>query len=167
MLEVYNERVVDLLDLRSGAGGAGGGGGGGGGGDKPDAAGSGLDIRVGKNGCFVEGLSEWVVQSAVEVGALLTQGAVNRRVASNNVNEHSSRSHMVVLVKVGFIYLFNCGRGWSDVSFTHLSSLPTHPPTTHPSNPPHTLQIDREDRLTGRVSSGRLCLCDLAGSERE
>ena len=95
MLEVYNERIADLLNASSLSVVVSGGGGGGGG-----ASGGGLEVRVGKAGAFVEGLSEWVVRSTEEVKALMAQGQQNRRVASNNVNEHSSRSHGVILVKV-------------------------------------------------------------------
>jgi hypothetical protein len=97
MLEVYNEKVVDLLtDVK---------------------ATEGLEVRMGKEGVFVEGLSEWSVTNVTEVNETITRGGHSRTIASNNVNEHSSRSHLVILVRVdrenhrtglvtaGFMYL--------------------------------------------------------------
>ena len=55
MLEVYNEKVVDLLDGKDGKDKTTGG-------ELP-----GLEVRVGKGGSFVEGLSEWPCPKAVDV----------------------------------------------------------------------------------------------------
>ena len=87
--QVYNEKVKDLL------GGEGG----------EDATTADLDVRVGKGprgapSVYVEGLVECEVQSLDEVEHLMTEGQRNRHVGSNNVNEHSSRSHLVLCVKV-------------------------------------------------------------------
>ena len=49
---------------------------------------------------IVENLSEKVISNMEEVVAMLALGTKNRRVASNNVNEHSSRSHLVMVVRV-------------------------------------------------------------------
>ena len=86
MLEVYNEAIKDLL----GSGG--------------DAA-SDLEIRVGKGSrggpsVYVEGLVECEVSALEEVERLMREGGRSRHVGSNNVNEHSSRSHLVVSVSV-------------------------------------------------------------------
>ena len=59
-----------------------------------------LEVRLGKQGTYVEGLSEWPISGVEDALALFSRGQSNRQVASNNVNEHSSRSHLVILVKV-------------------------------------------------------------------
>lgn len=59
-----------------------------------------LDIRIGKQGTFVNNLSEWPVRCVEESFSLMDRGAINRHTASNNVNEHSSRSHLVTIIKV-------------------------------------------------------------------
>jgi kinesin family protein C2/C3 len=87
MLEVYNETISDLL-----------------GGGKASEE-SDLDIRVGKGSrgpacVYVEGLVECEVSSLAEVEHLMTQGARNRHVGGTAMNEHSSRSHLVLTVSV-------------------------------------------------------------------
>lgn len=59
-----------------------------------------LDVRMGKQGTYVDGLSEWPVSCMEDALATIGRGASNRMVASNHVNEHSSRSHLVTLIKV-------------------------------------------------------------------
>mmetsp|Transcript_34066 Transcript_34066/g.40067 ORF Transcript_34066/g.40067 Transcript_34066/m.40067 type:complete len:668 (+) Transcript_34066:232-2235(+) len=76
MLEVYNESIRDLLCV-------------------PEDS-VGLDIRSGS----VEGLKEYSVSSMEDVETLICQGFQTRTVGSNNVNEHSSRSHLVLCLKV-------------------------------------------------------------------
>ena len=84
MLEVYNEQVIDLLDEGSGS---------------PETRTT-LDVRMGKNGTFVAGLVEVEVMSMEDVNELLSLGVANRSVGAHNVNEHSSRSHLVFSVRV-------------------------------------------------------------------
>ena len=57
-------------------------------------------MRVGKLGTYVDGLSEWPIRNMEDALATIARGAANRMVASNHVNEHSSRSHLVSLIKV-------------------------------------------------------------------
>ena len=88
ILEVYNERIIDLLGQTQSS-------------PPPNASGtSSLEVRVGKNGVFVEGLGQWLAANSEEVHLLMERGSAMRQVASNNVNEHSSRSHLVTIVKV-------------------------------------------------------------------
>lgn len=68
--------------------------------DLLEASGDDLEVRMGKQGTHVHNLSEWPVHSVDEALTLFARGQSNRQVASNNINEHSSRSHLVVLVKV-------------------------------------------------------------------
>jgi kinesin family protein 5 len=49
---------------------------------------------------YVEGLSRYAVQSVVDLTELLRRGDHNRSTAATNMNETSSRSHAVLIVKV-------------------------------------------------------------------
>lgn len=80
VLEVYNEDVFDLL-----VDGA----------NRPK-----LEIRHGERGTFVQGLTNIEVDSLENVMDLLSVADRNRSQASTNLNEHSSRSHMIVTVSV-------------------------------------------------------------------
>ncbi|CAM9779321.1 unnamed protein product [Ascophyllum nodosum] len=95
MLEVYNESIKDLL-MESG---------------RPAVDNvhnvdtrhkhEKHDIRVDKKGrVYVEGLVESEVATLKEVEELVVLGGRNRTVGSNNVNEHSSRSHLVLQVYI-------------------------------------------------------------------
>eukprot|EP00542_Grammatophora_oceanica_P001815 CAMPEP_0194062682 /NCGR_PEP_ID=MMETSP0009_2-20130614/78209_1 /TAXON_ID=210454 /ORGANISM="Grammatophora oceanica, Strain CCMP 410" /LENGTH=1363 /DNA_ID=CAMNT_0038714507 /DNA_START=39 /DNA_END=4130 /DNA_ORIENTATION=- len=84
MLEIYNDEVYDLL-----------------GSDKPRANADRLDIRKNKSGRVeVPGLAKKSVSSIQDVMRLLKKGNSARATASTNLNEHSSRSHMVLVVDV-------------------------------------------------------------------
>ena len=63
-------------------------------------AGSDLAIRMRKDEVFVENLTECDVEGSDDVEELMQLASSNRSTASNNVNEHSSRSHLVLSVKV-------------------------------------------------------------------
>jgi len=75
VLEVYNEAINDLLVT--------------GGGDK-------LEVKQGPKGNHVPGLT----QVPVSVQKLLQVSDKNRSQASTNMNEHSSRSHMMMTVSI-------------------------------------------------------------------
>ncbi|CAE7839158.1 KIN14J, partial [Symbiodinium microadriaticum] len=79
MLEVYNEKIRDLLTL--------------------DEETVDLDVRMGKTGTYVDGLGEYPIRTLDDALETIGRGAANRMVASNHVNEHSSRSHLVSLIK--------------------------------------------------------------------
>ena len=89
MLEIYNDEVYDLLDLG------------------PSSSSTGiprkrtLDIRLSaENTVEVPGLVKESVSTVTEVLGVLDRGNSNRATASTNLNEHSSRSHMVLQVEV-------------------------------------------------------------------
>eukprot|EP00752_Nemacystus_decipiens_P003758 g3461.t2 len=85
MLEVYNESIKDLF-VEPG---------------RPAAAANKHDIRLDKKGrVYVEGLVEREVETLEEVEELVVLGGRNRTVGNNNVNEHSSRSHLVLQVHI-------------------------------------------------------------------
>lgn len=74
-LEIYNEEVTDLLHTSS----------------------TNLQIRDGdvKRGVYVQGLSSHPVASLADVLRLIAFGSENRKIASTELNERSSRSHSV------------------------------------------------------------------------
>ena len=88
--EIYNEVLSDLLDPSSKkhAGGA----------NKNSA---GLEVKEHPVlGVYVKGLQEIVVEEANKMDQLIQQGMANRHVASTAMNEESSRSHSVFIIKV-------------------------------------------------------------------
>ena len=97
MLEIYNDEVYDLLtDLPAGATAAD---------KKQNAIKTGgkatLEIRRNADGLIeVPNLTKEKVNSIEDVMALLKRGNSCRATASTDLNEHSSRSHMVLTVEV-------------------------------------------------------------------
>ena len=90
MLEIYNDEVYDLLD--SGFGTTDG---------TPRSSKKSLDIRHGEEQTVeVPGLIKEKVGSVASVLAALDRGNLNRAKATTNLNEHSSRSHMILRVEV-------------------------------------------------------------------
>ena len=80
MLEIYNERIRDLL--------------------APGAAAAELKLRATPKGTFVEGAKRCAAQSYAEIDALMGRGTLNRTVASTSMNATSSRAHTVVTITV-------------------------------------------------------------------
>uniref|UniRef100_A0A7S2K311 Kinesin motor domain-containing protein n=1 Tax=Leptocylindrus danicus TaxID=163516 RepID=A0A7S2K311_9STRA len=88
MLEIYNDEVYDLLSKNDTAVIASG-------------KASSLDIRRSSAGYMeVPGLVKEDVSSPQDVANLLQRGNAKRSTSSTNMNEHSSRSHMVLHVEV-------------------------------------------------------------------
>ncbi|KAG2495257.1 hypothetical protein HYH03_006530 [Edaphochlamys debaryana] len=81
VLEIYNEQIYDLL--MSG---------------KQD--GDKLDVKQGPDGMYVPGLKQEEVATMDEVSALIDRGKSNRSTFATNMNEHSSRSHLVLSVHI-------------------------------------------------------------------
>mmetsp|Transcript_4750 Transcript_4750/g.10885 ORF Transcript_4750/g.10885 Transcript_4750/m.10885 type:complete len:798 (+) Transcript_4750:195-2588(+) len=77
VLEIYNEEIKDLLD------------------PKPQKK---LEVRQGPDGNFVQELQCSKVKTYDDVIALWAAARENRTTFSNNINEHSSRSHLVISV---------------------------------------------------------------------
>nr|XP_054605769.1 uncharacterized protein kif16bb isoform X1 [Nothobranchius furzeri] len=81
-LEIYSERVHDLLKKKS-----------------PSTDGGGLKVREHPyEGPYVENLSKHVVHSHGDVEALISLGNTNRTVASTGMNDFSSRSHAIFTI---------------------------------------------------------------------
>jgi kinesin family protein C2/C3 len=65
-----------------------------------DEAGDKLDVKEGPEGMFVAGLRSEPVGSFDEVVAVLQKGKQSRSTFATNMNEHSSRSHLVLSLYV-------------------------------------------------------------------
>ncbi|ESQ46176.1 hypothetical protein EUTSA_v10000025mg [Eutrema salsugineum] len=88
VLEVYNEQIRDLLAT--------------------SPASKKLEIKQSAEGCHhVPGLVEAKVENINEVWNVLQAGSNARAVGSNNVNEHSSRSHCMLSIMVKAKNLMN------------------------------------------------------------
>jgi len=80
VLEIYNELVRDLL---------------------ADAAAGSLDIKHDKRDVpYVDGLSSHAAESPEGVAALLARAAAARATGATKMNEHSSRSHLIVTLRL-------------------------------------------------------------------
>nr|CCA19403.1 kinesinlike protein putative [Albugo laibachii Nc14] len=87
-LEIYNERVYDLLDSKGNS-------------NMSTTASNGLSVREdSKKGVFVEGLTLSEVDSARKAAELMRLGAQNRRVGQTAMNRESSRSHSVFILNI-------------------------------------------------------------------
>jgi len=82
-LEIYNEIIFDLLVPRA------------------KQAKGGLEVREQKGvGVYVKDLTEMVVESADKLSQLVESGFSHRTTASTKMNEGSSRSHCIFIIKV-------------------------------------------------------------------
>ena len=59
-----------------------------------------LEVRVGRNGTYIDGLSEWPIRCIEEAVSLMTRAANNRAVGHADPDLHCTRSHLVHLIKV-------------------------------------------------------------------
>ena len=57
------------------------------------------EVRLGKTGVYVEGLTEWPVEGAEQMKQMLDNASEARRARNGGVDQ-SSRSHLVIIVKV-------------------------------------------------------------------
>lgn len=63
-------------------------------------AGDKLDIKEGPSGLYIPNLRIEAVNSPEDAAAVLQKGKQNRSTFATNMNEHSSRSHLVLSVYV-------------------------------------------------------------------
>jgi hypothetical protein len=145
VVEIYNEAVRDLLAVDGAAGPAADGTNG------ASDSNNNNKLKVSHQGAGIAamaGLTWQSCDSISQVNLALKRGKSNRATAGTNLNEHSSRSHSVVIVEV---------RGQHGES-----ANPSAPTTT-------TLQDDASATGAGGAGAttvGYLYLVDLAGSER-
>jgi len=87
MLEIYNEKIRDLLDPSK----------------------NNLNVREEKQkGIYVDGLSEKPIGSQQEVHEIMREGNDNRAVGCTNMNAQSSRSHSIFYMLIVMNDLENC-----------------------------------------------------------
>ncbi|WIA08902.1 hypothetical protein OEZ85_008321 [Tetradesmus obliquus] len=101
VLEIYNEQIFDLLAGSRDSG------------DK-------LDIKEGPQGLFIPGLRVEAVGGAEDVVAVLQKGKQHRSTFATNMNEHSSRSHLVLTI---YVKGYDTAKGTSWSSKMHLIDL--------------------------------------------
>ena len=88
MMEIYNEQVKDLLSDSDGI-------------SSSNEGSTKLDVRLNPEGeVFVQGLTKHKIQCIQEVLDLFHHGSTNRMTTATNLNEHSSRSHSILVVEV-------------------------------------------------------------------
>ncbi|XP_043116313.1 kinesin-like protein KIF13A isoform X2 [Puntigrus tetrazona] len=104
-MEIYNEKVRDLLD--------------------PKGSRQSLKVREHKVlGPYVDGLSQLAVMSFEDIESLMSEGNKSRTVAATNMNEESSRSHAVFSVIVTqTLYDLRSGNSGEKVSKISLVDL--------------------------------------------
>lgn len=79
VFEIYQEKLKDLLNHNN----------------------SNLNIREQKNkGVFIENLMEKEIKNASKAMSLINESISNRTVSSTNMNEYSSRSHLIFLIQL-------------------------------------------------------------------
>lgn len=140
MLEIYNEQVFDLLHDSTGGG---------------QSNGASLDIRLSPdNGISVPGLKAVTVFNMEEVQQVFAKGAKNRATASTHLNEHSSRSHLIIQVEVSVECVDQTSSASLDGFFAPNGDTTTSDGSSSPT------------KFFSTPVTGRMYLVDLAGSER-
>lgn len=135
-LEIYNERIHDLLASQPGGAGF----------VPLDQQIKGEEIKLredAKRGVYATPLKEEIVQSPTQLLRVIARGDLARRTGSTQFNARSSRSHAVVQIVV--------------------ESRDRIPGTTAGGG---TMVDNRRAGITGGVRVSTLSLIDLAGSER-
>nr|XP_019589817.1 PREDICTED: kinesin-like protein KIF13A isoform X2 [Rhinolophus sinicus] len=104
-MEIYNEKVRDLLD--------------------PKGSRQSLKVREHKVlGPYVDGLSQLAVTSFEDIESLMSEGNKSRTVAATNMNEESSRSHAVFNILITqTLYDLQSGNSGEKVSKVSLVDL--------------------------------------------
>ncbi|KGL88592.1 Kinesin-like KIF13A, partial [Charadrius vociferus] len=104
-MEIYNEKVRDLLD--------------------PKGSRQSLKVREHKVlGPYVDGLSQLAVTNFEDIESLMSEGNKSRTVAATNMNEESSRSHAVFnIIVTQTLYDLHSGNSGEKVSKVSLVDL--------------------------------------------
>lgn len=81
MLELYNDRLIDLIR-----------------GDHPEVK---LEIKKDKRGVvWVQGSRIAAVRNAVHLSEIFQHGLLSRHTGSTRMNDRSSRSHLIVAINI-------------------------------------------------------------------
>lgn len=118
-LEIYNEDLGDLLADDSAQGGNS---------YPPEFSSSRvkkakLEIMEGNNGPFCRGLTEKVVQNAVDVLNLMQGAQERRKVGETKMNKASSRSHCIFTIKINAIKRLPDGSSFDFSGKLHMVDL--------------------------------------------
>lgn len=85
MLEIYNEKIQDLLVSSS---------------ENPHKQMQGLKIREIKKGeVYVQGLSKHPVSSYQDIASKMDEGYTNRSIGATLMNQTSSRAHTIITIE--------------------------------------------------------------------
>ncbi|KAI9165073.1 hypothetical protein LWI28_007104 [Acer negundo] len=147
VLEVYNEQIRDLLAT--------------------SPASKKLEIKQSSEGCHhVPGIVEAKVDSIREVWNVLQAGSNARSVGSNNVNEHSSRSHWYGSCWIEFFFLLSLKLTNLPCHFSSCNQLTFELKTFTVSISMLCITVKAKNLINGECTKSKLWLVDLAGSER-
>ena len=80
MLEIYNERVQDLLQ-------------------KKERPAGGLKVRENKGEVYVQDLSKHAVDSYERIAQKMDEGYTSRSVGATQMNQTSSRAHTIITIE--------------------------------------------------------------------
>ena len=106
MLEIYNERVVDLLIIDPAA--------------KPQGS---LKVRESPSGAiYVQGLSKYPVDSYEMIEKKMNEGYDNRSIGSTLMNQTSSRAHTIITIDFKQVQ-YEDGRAMEKLSVINLVDL--------------------------------------------
>ncbi|XP_067844541.1 kinesin-like protein KIF28 [Heptranchias perlo] len=102
MLEIYNEKVIDLLSKNKQPGG--------------------LKVRESpQRGFYVEHLKSVPCESYEQIEQLMKEGNKKRSTASTNINTSSSRSHMIITIRFKQVFLKEHLTKQSDINLVDLA----------------------------------------------
>lgn len=82
MLEIYNEKVADLLDKSNNPQGA-----------------AALKVRENKGDIYVQGLSKHPVNSYEAIAKKMDEGYTSRSIGATLMNQTSSRAHTIITIE--------------------------------------------------------------------
>lgn len=157
-LEIYGEEIHDLLEPRMSVS------------DNlvnGNASLEKLQLREGKSGVYVQGLSEIRVQSCEEAMEQMRVGCLRRITGSTEMNDHSSRSHAVYTVKM--VRFVRRSRPHESTSTGSSSGSGSWIPSERCDADNYKCDDEnnglREEILNATIIS-KLTFVDLAGSER-
>ncbi|KAK0603410.1 hypothetical protein LWI29_004680 [Acer saccharum] len=147
VLEVYNEQIRDLLAT--------------------SPASKKLEIKQSSEGSHhVPGIVEAKVDSIREVWNVLQAGSNARSVGSNNVNEHSSRSHWYGSCWIEFFFLLSLKLTNLPCHFSSYNQFTFELKTFTVSISMLCITVKAKNLINGECTKSKLWLVDLAGSER-
>lgn len=82
MLEIYNEKVQDLMLM-----------------NQKDRPAGGLKVRENKGEVYVQDLSKHAVDSYQRISEKMEQGYTNRSIGATQMNQTSSRAHTIITIE--------------------------------------------------------------------